>query len=66
MEMILIRFFLISLIVYLIIRSFIRFSNEEEPSRLKKDPDKNNNIPAKKVSKEVGEYIDYEEVDEKE
>jgi hypothetical protein len=63
--MILIRFFLVSLIVYLIIRSFIRFSKEEEPSRLNKDPEKNNNIPGKKISKEVGEYIDYEEVDKK-
>jgi large-conductance mechanosensitive channel len=63
--MILIRFFLISLIVYLIVRSFIRFSNEEEPSRLNKEPDKKNNIPVKKISKEVGEYIDYEDVDEK-
>lgn len=64
--MLLIRFLLISLIVYMIIRSFIRYSNEEESSRLNKDPDKRSNLPNKKISKEVGEYIDYEDVDKKE
>jgi hypothetical protein len=50
----------------MIIRSFIRYSNEKESSKLNKDPDKSNNLPTKKISKEVGEYIDYEEVDKKE
>jgi large-conductance mechanosensitive channel len=61
--MILIRFLLVSLIVYLVIRSFLRFTNEQESSKLKKDPDNDSNLPNKKVSKEVGEYIDYEEID---
>jgi len=64
--MLLVRFLLISLIIYMIIRSFIRYSNEKESSKLNKDPDKSNNLPTKKISKEVGEYIDYEEVDKKE
>jgi len=64
--MLLIRFLLVSLIVYMIIRSFVKYSNEEESSKLKKDPDKkSSDLPAKKVSKEVGEYIDYEEIDKK-
>jgi large-conductance mechanosensitive channel len=63
--MILIRFFLVSLIVYLVIRSFLRYFNEEESSKLKKDDEKNSNLPNKKISKEVGEYIDYEEIDKK-
>jgi len=50
----------------MIIRSFIRYSNEEESTKLNKDPDKGSNLPNKKISKEVGEYIDYEEVDKKE
>jgi hypothetical protein len=50
----------------MIIRSFVRYANEEESSKLKKDPDKSSNLPNKKVSKEVGEYIDYEEIDKKE
>jgi len=64
--MLLIRFLLISLIIYIIIRSFVRYNNEEKSSKLNKDPDKNGNLPNKKISKEVGEYIDYEEVDKKE
>lgn len=64
-EMLLVRFLLISLIIYMIIRSFVRYSSEEESSRLNKDPDKSSNLPNKKISKEVGEYIDYEEVDKK-
>jgi hypothetical protein len=63
--MLLIRYILVGLIVYMIIRSFIRYSNEEESPKLKKDPDNSSNITTKKISKEVGEYIDYEEIDKK-
>jgi hypothetical protein len=63
--MLLIRFILISLIIYMIIRSFVKYSNEEESPKLKKDPDKSSNLTNKKISKEVGEYIDYEEIDKK-
>ncbi len=58
---ILIRIFLIGLIIYLLFRSFFRYFHGEEENREihkeKRSPD------IKKVSKEVGEYVDYEEVD---
>jgi hypothetical protein len=55
--MILIRFILVSLIVYLIIRSFMRFG-EEKPTSVSGQE----KIKSKKISKEIGEYIDYEDV----
>ena len=57
--MILIRFFLISLIVYLIVRSFMRFSKESESV---KQQDPNDHNDTKKVSKSIGEYVDFEEI----
>ena len=61
--MILIRFVLVSLIVYLIIRSFIRYAVEQKPGERRSGPEKESKISSKGVSKEIGEYIDYEEVD---
>jgi signal peptidase I len=61
--MLLIRFFLISLIVYLIVRSFLRSLVVNEPENRRPEPEKRDNITIKKVSKEVGEYVDYEEVE---
>jgi len=61
--MILIRFFLISLIVYLLVRSFMRFGEEEKPLTNKPQPERKNNISGKKISKEIGEVIDYEELE---
>jgi hypothetical protein len=63
--MLLIRYLLVSLIVYLIIRSFVRYNDEEKLSKPTKGQEEGSNLFAKKVSKEVGEYIDYEEVDKK-
>jgi len=60
--MILIRYILICIIGYLIIRSFIMYSKTGTPSAGKPGPEKKNKAPGKKVSKEIGEYIDYEEV----
>mgnify|MGYP001234997186 CR=1 FL=1 len=60
--MILIRYILICIIGYLIIRSFIMYSEVGKPSAGKPGPEKKNKVPVKKVSKEIGEYIDYEEV----
>ena len=57
--MILARFFLISLIVYLIIRSFMRFGKESDPEKQK---EQNDHAETKKVSKSIGEYVDFEEV----
>ena len=61
--MILVRFVLISLIIYLIIRSFIRYAEGERPVTHRPEPEKESKINSKKVSKEIGEYVDYEEID---
>lgn len=60
--MILVRFLLVGLIVYLIVRSFTRFGDGNVPSADQNGRDKNGKKVTKKVSKEIGEYIDYEEV----
>ena len=62
----LIRFILVSLIIYLFIRSFVRFFAEEEDSRNNRDHGNyHKSEPQNKgVSKEIGEYVDYEEVDD--
>ena len=61
--MILIRYILVGLIIYLIIRVFIRFWEKEAPSLHKSEPHNNSKPVSKKISKEIGEYVDYEEVD---
>jgi len=61
--MILVRFFLISLIVYLLVRSFMRFGEQEKTLSNKPDPGRKDNISGKRISKEIGEVIDYEELD---
>ena len=60
--MILIRYLLISIIGYLIIRSFINFGKEGSSSSYGQKTEKKNKATSKKVSKEIGEYIDYEEI----
>jgi hypothetical protein len=60
--MILIRYLLISIIGYLIIRSFINYGKKSASSSELHETDKKDNVPSKKVSKEIGEYIDYEEI----
>ena len=58
----LIRIGLICLIGYLIARSFAKYGEDgakssEPESRIKKEE-----TPSKKISKKVGEYVDYEEI----
>ena len=60
--MILVRFFLISLIVYLLVRSFMRFGKEGEPEKQKERNDSNDRNDSKRVSKSIGEYVDFEEI----
>jgi hypothetical protein len=60
--MILIRFFLIGLIVYLIVRSFFRYGDGGGPAAGQNGNAGNSKTTGKKVSKEIGEYIDYEEI----
>jgi hypothetical protein len=48
------------LIAYLVIKAFLGFGTREHLSKPK--PERDDNNPSKKVSKEIGEYVDYEEV----
>jgi hypothetical protein len=58
-----IRFILVSIIIYLIIRSFSRYFEEMDTDARKREPQQENKTGSKGVSKEIGEYTDYEEVD---
>jgi hypothetical protein len=60
--MILIRYLLIGLIVYLIVRSFTRYGGGGGSPADLNATDKNEKPGGKKISKEIGEYVDYEEV----
>jgi hypothetical protein len=60
--MILIRYLLICLIGFLLVRTFVNFRREDKDSAVKDDTGRKDKVPQKKVSKEVGEYIDYEEL----
>jgi len=59
--MILIRYILICIIGYLIVRSFVKFREEDRSSVDKRNTLIKDKVPKKKVSKEIGEYVDYEE-----
>ena len=61
--MILFRFILIGLVIYLVVRLLIGYVDKKESFSGKQDIGKNNNANNKKVSKEIGEYVDYEDVD---
>jgi hypothetical protein len=60
--MIFVRYILLCIIGYLIIRSFIKYGEAGRPSAGKPEAEKKNKMVSKKVSKEIGEYIDYEEI----
>jgi hypothetical protein len=60
--MILIRYFLICLIGYLLVRAMVNYGHEDPQVNGKQDIGKKDNEPSKKVSKQIGEYVDYEEV----
>jgi hypothetical protein len=59
----LIRFVLVSIIIYLLFRSFFRFFEEQNSSSRDRENHREKEAKAKGVSKEIGEYVDYEEVD---
>ena len=63
--MILIRYLLIGLIVYLIVRAFIRYGDGDDSPGTKGGKNIKKGPASKKVSKAIGEYIDYEEVKKK-
>jgi hypothetical protein len=50
------------LIGYLIVRAFVNYDHEDPSVTGKKTVDKKDRVTPKKVSKEIGEYVDYEEV----
>jgi hypothetical protein len=60
--MILIRFALVSLIVYLVVRAFLIYGEDSGKESKNHEPDLKRNKTSKGVSKKIGEYIDYEDV----
>ncbi len=60
----LVRVFLIGLIIYLLMRSFARFFEEEKRSSRRHDDDERGGTKRNGVSRDVGEYVDYEEVND--
>jgi hypothetical protein len=64
--MILVRIALICLIVYLITRSFVKYAGgENQQGSATKESEKNDKSQQKKISKDVGEYVDFEELKKK-
>jgi hypothetical protein len=59
----LVRFFLVGLIIYLIVRSFARYGKDDEPPKIRREPENGTGSKNKGVSKSIGEYVDYEELD---
>jgi large-conductance mechanosensitive channel len=57
--MILVRFFLIALIVYLLVRSFMKYAEEQKAGSSK---ERDEAYEARKVSKSIGEYVDFEDI----
>ena len=57
----LIRIILIGTVIYLIFKSFADYARTPEEEHRTEPRKPENKI--KKISKEVGEYVDYEEVD---
>jgi hypothetical protein len=52
------------IIGYLVVRSFVKFGEAGNSSGDQSQNLNKNNTPQKKVSKEIGEYVDYEEIKE--
>jgi hypothetical protein len=61
--MLLVRYILIFLIVYLLVRGFIRSFYLEDPPKPR--PRDEGNSSRKKISPKVGEFVDYEEIKDK-
>ena len=60
---ILIRFVLIIIIIYLLVRPIVKFFPCLNGPDHDQKPDSKDNQKSSGVSKEIGEYVDYEEVD---
>jgi hypothetical protein len=63
--MILIRYLLLCIIGYLTIRAFVKFGEQDGMPGKKRETVKKDDVSQKKVSKKIGEYIDYEEIKKK-
>lgn len=63
--MILVRYFLIILIIYLLVRSFVKFGQENKPHSNLDSAEEKSKAEKRKISKSIGEYVDYEEIKEK-
>ena len=61
----LIRVILIGLIIFLIIRQFVRYFAEEDNTVQRAEQENKNPKSKKGVPREIGEYIDYEDVKKK-
>jgi large-conductance mechanosensitive channel len=59
----LIRFILVFIIIYLLVRSFSRYFNEVKSPSQDRQKENESKSKAGGISKEIGEYVDYEEVD---
>jgi hypothetical protein len=62
--MYLLRIFLIGLIIYLLFRSFFHLGESSGRQEERREPEKKDK-KARGVPRELGEYIDYEEVKKK-
>lgn len=58
---ILIRIILVGIIIYLLVRSFYKFFQGEDEKKVQ-ERENNNSVRKKKISEEIGEYVDYEEI----
>jgi len=61
----LIRVILICLIIYLLIRSFVRYWADGNEAAQRTERENKNPKPKKGVPKEIGEYVEYEELKKK-
>ncbi|HKK41966.1 MAG TPA: hypothetical protein VJ963_06130 [Bacteroidales bacterium] len=59
--MLLFRYFLIGLAIYLLVRSFVRYNEESRHEEHRNDTGTTGR-KGRKIPKELGEYVDYEEV----
>ena len=59
--MVLVRYFLIGLIVYLLVRALVRATEEKGSSTVSGNETKGPGT-GKKISKDTGDYVDYEEL----
>jgi hypothetical protein len=61
--MIFFRYILYGLVLYLVIRLLIGVGEGKKDPGIKKDSGSSDTTNGKKISKKIGEYIDYEDVD---